>query len=177
MARLIGLPASSLVSRICKPSQADDTGRVEAGAFELRAAKEDRPLERALSVYWLEYLVSSEHIDVKLTALREYRANPPSALPEISAKKTAWFVTLQVGRVETAVAPLDVLFRCQHDPRSDYSLCHCDEAGFVGRVGPLSAEQALMDPHSLIWAMPEDGPLEFAVRVHLAELVEHVAHV
>ena len=177
MARVTRLPPDSVVARICKPSHADDQGRVQAGAFELRPPTEDRVLERALSVHWLDYLVSSESINVKLAVLRDYRANPPPGLTEIRTKKTAWFATLRVRRIETEVAPSDVAFECRHDPRSDCSACPCDESAFVGRLGALSPSRAVMDPHTLIWAMPEDGPLDFAVRVHLAELVEHVAHV
>lgn len=177
MARVVGLPSASLISRICKPSQVDDEGRVEAGAFALRAAKDDRPLERALSVYWLEYLVCSDEIDVKLAALRAYRANPPAELAEMTVRRTAWFATLRVERVESEVAPANVQFKCHHDPRTDRSICYCDDGAIVGRIGPIAINEALVDPHSLICAMPEDGPLDFAVRVHLAELVEHVAHV
>lgn len=172
--RVVRLPKDAWVVRVCKPSAIGDDGRPDAGAFELRVGESGDLKETALSVDWLEYHVASQSLDLKIDALRTYRAE--STLPEFEKKRaTAWLLAMRVSAIEDGARIPGLLIECQHDPRTDQSACQCDEFGLTGRNGRINPAEAVMDSHSLICPFPKEGPIEFAMMVRLRDLVEFKA--
>lgn len=172
--RVKRLPSKHHVVRICTPSLADDSGRAEAGAFQLRADVDGVLKEGELSVDWIDYLcqpIDSRDLEVQLDVLRAYRH--ASNLPVPEKRPKAWFLVLNVGRIESERPATGVKLECVADPRDPKSACQCDENGLTGPEAPIAPGDAVIDSHACIAPYPDEGPVEFAMMVHLRELVEH----
>jgi hypothetical protein len=171
------LPRGSHCVRICPKNSLQD-GEISADCFVPHEGTDTRPIDRYLSVHWLEYLGARE-FSVALQRLRDYLQNSPFS-PEFKPTAQGKMAVLPCDQVVSAAAEedLQLAIEINHVPRLNPGCATGIETGEDGVVRDgVAYEQVaqdptlLLDPHSGIFTLPEEAAFAFAVQAFLAQQV------
>lgn len=172
------LPPGSHSVRICSQANLGDNGQITADCFTLHPGTDSRPADRYLSVHWLEYF-GSHAVAHGVQLLREFLLS--SKVPgERKPSRNGRLAVLSCDSTcEQSLEAVGINISFRHIPRNEANAAPAVTISPDGVVSIAAAHAAatesgqVLDPHSGVFTLPEQAPLELAVQQFLASQVVH----